>query len=92
MATKGTGHLQMAGRYLACKLRYTNPFPFLPMTVEHWTGLPYEVEADINYANEILQNPQYDRRQLVKIIRYAKVYLCDKSLICTNFVNLNYIL
>jgi hypothetical protein len=38
MPTKGTGQLQTLGKYLACKLKHTNPFPFLPIKIEHWAG------------------------------------------------------
>ena len=94
MATKGNGHLQQAGRFIACKLKYTLPFPFLPVNIDYWAALPYVVDADINYAKNILQNSQYHRTQLTKIIRYAREYLRDKSspLNCTDFINIDIVL
>ncbi len=92
MAAKGIGRLQAAGRYMACSLKHTNPSPFLPMTIEHWAGLPYVVDADINYAKDLLQESPFNRRQLIKIIRYARKNLQDKLLDCTNFINLKAIM
>jgi len=92
MPTKGTGQLQTLGKYLACKLKHTNPFPFLPIKIEHWASLPYVVDADINIIKNILQDSQFNRRQLVKIIHYARIFMQQKSLDCTCFIDLNTVL
>ena len=72
MPAKDQGHLQLAAYKLVWNLRNSNPFS---ISLQYWAYIPYITTQDYNVIPVILNNNQYNHRQLSAIIKYAKMRL-----------------
>ena len=72
MPAKNQGHLQLAAHELVRNLRKFNRFP---IALNYWAYTPYLTAQDYAVTLLILNNNQYNRRQLSAIIKYAKMLL-----------------